>query len=179
MIRTAAILVTLLAQVVSPFAQGAFVLCVHSDGQSRIEFAWATCGREGSGHCHCGAAYGPNLDQTTPSDDDQRHDECCGSCSGDGACRDAAVRHEGQGGRSFTATCDHCTDCPVVSPPLIVSAETRQRQADIDRGTPCLTDTVFHSTGLRPDHAFQCSFGCCGPPGCGVPAHLATTILRC
>lgn len=180
MVRVVVILVTLVAQVFSICAQGAFVLCVHNDGQTMIEFAWATCCSNDQSRCHCGM---PIPTQPTPVEcGDGCCDEPCGSncgCSHRDACTADSNDRSDDGLITVKGKCDHCTDYPIDLSFVSVSPETRNRQIEVDRTDTYLASDLFVGAGHYLPLEQHVVLKCCGPPGEVRPPHLRTTILRC
>lgn len=181
MVRVAVILVTLTAQVFSICAQRAFVLCVHNDGQTMIEFAWATCCSNEQSRCHCSM---PHTAQEKPEDcgDECREEPCgceCGGCSHSETGTAERNRRSDDGPSSVKGRCDHCTDYPIDISFVSVLPETRNRQIEADRPDAHLTADLLvgaiHCMTL--DQHGVCK--CCGPPGVGALPHNRTTVLRC
>jgi len=181
MVRVAVILVTLAAQVFSICAQRAFVLCVHNDGQTMIEFAWATCCSNDQSRCHCGM---PHTAQEKPEDcGDECREESCGCDCGCSHRETGSAERNGRPDDGPTSAvngrCDHCTDYPIDISFVSVLPETRNRQIEADRPdahfAADLLVGAIHYTPLDQHGDWKY----CEPPGAGAPHHIRTTILRC
>lgn len=184
MVRTIVIVVTLLAQVISTCANGVFVLCVHKDGQTMIEFAWAACCSSDPSRCHCGAAFCSRNAPTEQSPITQvcsAHDadDCDCGCRHDDVGDPSNPVQEGQGRSALRNQCDHCTDYPLLTSLQMASAEFRHRQNDTDRLVVVHESQYLSLSEVLPQVVSHSQFNGCGPPGDTVSPHIPTTILRC
>ncbi len=185
MLRTTAILVTLLAQVIVSFAQGAFVLCVRHDGRKKLELAWvAGCHESDAGHCHCGLSLQGGKEpapcdhacagSSLPSRID--HEDCC--CGDQSGLSTSHPETEAQGS-SLSFKCDHCMDYPLIGSVLLDRPQGRQRQigATDDLAIPAV---FFIKAVSLPVVAIASDWlSVCGPPRGVLPIHIPTTVLRC
>jgi hypothetical protein len=156
MLRTALLLIVLLAQVGATFAQSTLRLCVRDDAPVRVKSAMTACAccqerqaREPSRPAPCGCCAREE-EQAPPSSSDGFRERCC-------------------------------TDYLVATADLILSADERPRRDAYAHvaAAPCLPTSLLFASDCRTIHDHDAPSALPGPNLDGPPLYLLIETFRC